>query len=830
MKLTTLKTLLFVIALFIFTIANAQLLVTNSTNPPYNPTYLIEDVFLGAGVDVVNVTYTGDPLAIGYFDGSSSNIGLNEGLIMTTGYAELAEGPNILGAIGAPNTGLSDLDLLAVSNAVILNAAVYTIDFIPSENTLTFQYVFGSEEYDEFVCNGFNDVFGFFISGPGFNGPFTNGAENVALIPGTTTPVAIDNINNGGLLCGPTNVAYYRNNFFGATVEYDAFTTVLETTVNVVPCSQYRIKMAIGDAGDAAYDSGVFLKASSFGTEVIEVAVNTVNSDSTIIEGCSNATVIITLPTPASTNTTIPLNIGGTAIYGVDYQPIPTSVTIPAGQTTTSFVLSPIVDNIPEGTETITFQIATSSCATEDVVLFVKDGISAPNITCATTSSSIVFTWAALPGAISYEVNVNNTGWIPANGTLQHTVNGTAGQSISIQVRGKNGNFCLGAASTLSCMIPTGCNLSTSIITYNEANCGGLCNGALGVSIIGGTPPFQYNWSNGETGSYIINLCSGTSYTVIVTDAGGCTVTATKAISSRQKLLVTADVNDAGCNAQDGEILLTVSGGAPGYSYQWSNGPNTPTIAGLGTGLYTASVTDDNGCCAIVSYQVDMVDCCPATANPCVDAIQGTLDICVELGNNPNLPLGTIDCDGDGVTNADECTDTTDPLDPCDYEDTSITLPVIADQTDCPVPCPNLTPTTTVLPGNVAGFSPVEIAVKVSEVDGVDTDGTTITVRIPSDPRLVFVWNIGLTQAAGVPIQNSDWNYLGSNQIFDSWTYNGNAQIINANSTSAFGFQAFYDPQATNGQTTITATIVPFSGGDCKLLNNTDSERLVYFD
>lgn len=218
---------------------------------------------------------------------------------------------------------------------------------------------------------------------------------------------------------------------------------------------------------------------------------------------------------------------------------------------------------------------------------------------------------------------------------------------------------------------------------------------------------------------------------------------------------------------------------------------------------------------------------CPR--NYCAEAIIGDLDICQELSTDPNHPVGPLDCDGDGVTNTDECVDSTDPLDACDFVDTSITLPVTADQTACGPLCPDLTPIMTILPGNIAGYSPVEVAVQITELADVDTDGSVIIVRIPSDPRFVFVWNIGLTMAALVPVQNADWNYLGDNGFVHTWTYNGPGLIIPAQGLAAFGFQSFYDPQATSGQTTLTATILPFSGSECNAMNNTDSERLVYF-
>ena len=104
---------------------------------------------------------------------------------------------------------------------------------------------------------GYNDVFGFFVSGPNpAGGNYTN--YNVARIPGTAVPVTIDNVNSGSYS------SYYVNNGTGLTVVYDGFTTVLTAWCLVTPCNQYHIKIAIGDAGDGAYDSGVFLEENSF--------------------------------------------------------------------------------------------------------------------------------------------------------------------------------------------------------------------------------------------------------------------------------------------------------------------------------------------------------------------------------------------------------------------------------------------------------------------------------------------------------------------------------------------------------------------------------------
>lgn len=154
----------------------------------------------------------------------------------------------------------------------------------------------------------------------------------------------------------------------------------------------------------------------------------------------------------------------------------------------------------------------------------------------------------------------------------------------------------------------------------------------------------------------------------------------------------------------------------------------------------------------------------------------------------------------------------------------------VANQSGCGTSCPDLSPVIKIIPGNVSGASPVSCVVKLSEVNGVDTDMSSIFVRMPSDPRLLFVWLPGLTQVGFDQVQNADWNYLGDNGIIHEWIFNSPSTVIPAYSTSAFGFNAIYDPQGTNGQTTITATIVPLSGGECVFTNNSDSELLIYFN
>lgn len=218
---------------------------------------LIGDPDLG----FVSASYTGSAVASGTFVGDSGTLPFSSGIVLTSGYATNAGGAvNTSDAI----TGDNGLDGSAMLNALIpgystYDATILTITFIPKANVISFQYVFGSDEYNEWVDSAYNDVFGFFLNGTAI-------ANNIALIPGTNTPVSINNVNLG------KNADYYTTNdpSEGAppvTMEYDGFVglkKVLYAQANVNPGVENIIHIAIADAGDHILDSGVFLKEGSF--------------------------------------------------------------------------------------------------------------------------------------------------------------------------------------------------------------------------------------------------------------------------------------------------------------------------------------------------------------------------------------------------------------------------------------------------------------------------------------------------------------------------------------------------------------------------------------
>ncbi len=339
--------------------AHAQLVVNNSITVQQ----LVEDVLLGGGVTVSNITFNGQPadqtnIQIGSFDGTASNVGLPLGLTLSSGDIGVALGPNTDGAatLGTPG-GPSDADLDLASNSTTFDRAVLEFDFVPAGDSLRFNYVFGSEEYLEWVSAGFNDVFGFFLSGPGISGPYSNNAANIALVPGTSQPVSIDNVND------VANPAFYVDNGDGFTapfntdpqyIQFDGFTVPL-TARALVQCGQpYHIKIAIADAGDPILDSSVFLEGGSFSSpNAVELELVTASADGTLTEGCSDATFTISRPGD-QLDLEITVQVGGSATNGTDYTQIPTVITIPAGQSSVTYPVEAFEDNTAEGDEEIT--------------------------------------------------------------------------------------------------------------------------------------------------------------------------------------------------------------------------------------------------------------------------------------------------------------------------------------------------------------------------------------------------------------------------------------------------------------------------------------------
>lgn len=254
--------------------------VTNLASGTLTATNLAQTL-IGDGTQISNVQVSGSNQSIGSFSGFST-LGASSGVVLSTGVVSNtpdtgAGGSAVPGPNDEPDTstkmgtpGDADLDALLAqetgkpaSSFSTYDAASLQFDFVATGNQVRFTYIFGSEEYPEFVNEGFNDVFGLFVNG-----------KNCATVGANNQPVSIDTVND------KTNSTDYRDNSKN-TVDtgFDGITTVLTCQAPVNQGQVNHIKFAIEDQGDANYDSGVFIVGNSFVTQFPQLTDDTATTN-----------------------------------------------------------------------------------------------------------------------------------------------------------------------------------------------------------------------------------------------------------------------------------------------------------------------------------------------------------------------------------------------------------------------------------------------------------------------------------------------------------------------------------------------------------------------
>ena len=257
--------------LFLAHFASTQTLFVDTMQ--YAPADLVMDFFDGTCVEVSSVEFLGQPRQLAFFEGSQSGLGVNAGILFTTGEAQVAVGPNDKDA-ASNGFGIATPDALmeSIIGGTPFDRSMLHLSIVPHTDSIGFQYVFASEEYCEYVNTQFNDAFGFWIKGPGASNP-DGSPRNIALVPGTTTPVTINNVNFA------SNSAYYINNTPDSgnlcglpptpptitmdAVQFDGLLTVLTASATVVPDETYEVWIGIADVSDGVWDSGIFLSVES---------------------------------------------------------------------------------------------------------------------------------------------------------------------------------------------------------------------------------------------------------------------------------------------------------------------------------------------------------------------------------------------------------------------------------------------------------------------------------------------------------------------------------------------------------------------------------------
>lgn len=605
--------LLLVLALVGVLQVRAQLNVSNAMTPQQ----LVQDVLLGGGVTAFNVTYNGqaNPPANqpgrGSFTSGTTNLGISSGVILSSGRVTDAANPGAFFASNNNNTGADpDLALLAgLTNNNIFDRSILEFDFIPTGDTLRFRYVFASEEYPEYVCSDFNDAFGFFLSGPGITGPFTNNARNIALIPGTNVPVTINSVNPGTpggfydpATCAQTdpnwqaNSVYYTDNQFGTTVAYDGKTVVL-TAFALVQCGQtYHIKLAIADGFDGSFDSAVFLEAGSFtSTGQVQPALTNgfgVNGD-LMLEGCGPYQLVFTRVGDLTEDVTVNLSVSGTAVAGVDYAPsLPGSLFFPAGQET--IVVELDVPLILGGPRTLVVDIQQIiACAGVSVgTQFTYLINNAPQLQVSTTDVAIQCGQTiTLAPVVNGGVGNYTFLWSTGATTPSITVSPLETTTYSVTVGDQCGVFPV--TNEITVTLPVLPLLELQVSPPTEVPC--LGNGPIGVeSITGGNGVYSYAWTQagtpvGNTATITVPASEPLWYLVTVTDGCGSSI--------QDSVLVST--------APLPEIVITVS---PDVTVICPGDLVTISVVDItgGNGVYTLRWTDEDGNTISNSYSVEV--------------------------------------------------------------------------------------------------------------------------------------------------------------------------------------------------------------------------------
>ena len=339
---------------------------------------------VGNGVQVFNATLNCPGNANGIFTVVTSNLGLDSGIVLTSGQAATVgttqgvNGANTGSGPSMSNNVGGDPDLNNVLAGITsYDACVLEFDFLPAGDTVKFDYLFASTEYQGFSCTNFNDVFGFFISGPGIIGN-----NNIAKIPGTSIPICVNSTTGVTAVPGPlcTNMGpgspfsmYYINNMGGTTITYGGFTHIFTAISAVTPCSTYHLKLAIADGSDHILDSGVFLKAGSLTSNAVTITPvgggGLSSPQPYCVRGCLPGQFVFNRPIANPNALTIHYQIAGTAVNGTDYSTILDSVVIPPGLLSTTLNINGLIVSPATGVKTVKLLILNPySCSVSSII------------------------------------------------------------------------------------------------------------------------------------------------------------------------------------------------------------------------------------------------------------------------------------------------------------------------------------------------------------------------------------------------------------------------------------------------------------------------------
>jgi gliding motility-associated-like protein len=331
------------------------------------------------------------------------------------------------------------------------------------------------------------------------------------------------------------------------------------------------------------------------------------------------------------------------------------------------------------------------------------------------------------PGAANGSATVTVSGgtqpytYFWSNFTISQSINGVSGGTYYVIVKDKNN-----------------CELRDSIIiaepqpiivtpTIINVSCNGGNNGAVFVTVSGGTPNYNYAWSNGATSDTVTGLTSG-QYTLTVTDANNCTQIISINITQPVGLSLTGVAVDALCNgASNGKVDITVVGGTVPYSFNWSNGSTLEDLNNVGASNYQVTVTDFAGCTATASYNVSeptpIITQVSSTNVTCFNAKNGTASVTVSGGTAPYTYLWSTFQGSANISNLNG----------------GLYIVIVTDKNGCEKRDS----------ANIFEPQPLSLTTTVNQISCFNANNGSITVNVTGGtPTYTFAWSNGATSPA----------------------------------------------------------------------------------
>jgi hypothetical protein len=586
--------------------ADAGIQVEDLTNSALTAQALAQSL-VGSGVTISNVTYTGSVRAAGKFTSSTNIIGFNNGIVLSTGSVRNVVGPNCVTGmapaendpVGAGTEGDSGISVDNVQpgdtelNSIVgggnstFDAAVLEFDFVPTSSNISFQYVFASDEYNEFV-GLFNDVFAFFLTAP------DGSPVNIALIPGTSLPVSIDNVNDGNPLgTNPVNPQDYINNEFlpasaPSDTEMNGLTTTFTAQATVTPGQTYHIKLAIADAIDHLYDSNVFVQAGSLNS--VNVTANpTTLTFGNQAQGTTSASQPVVI-TNVGTSTVTITGIVASANFG-ETNACPATLTTGGGtgsNCTVNVTFTPTATGALNGTVTVTYTSAGSETPQTTTISLTGTGTPATSGIITITPASLTFGSQALSTTSApLSVTVTNTGTAAVNFTGFTITGADAGDfSVPLPTSGAGcsatGTLAGGASCTINVLFTpqaAGARTATLLVADNAT----------------GSPQTVALSGTGVTSSVIITVAPGGSNTATTVSGGtayyGLMITGAPGVTGTVQLGCVPSSVLITCKVIPGTVTLNGSSVEVAFAIQtFCQGATTatglvPPAGGIGGGI-----------------------------------------------------------------------------------------------------------------------------------------------------------------------------------------------------------------------------------------------------